>query len=154
MFETRYDYGGDEYLLVIFDEAMDLATNFKILAVCQQIKRRGVAGVIETCPANASYLVHFRPEVIHPNQLIRELKDIEQAVQHADALGSRLVDIPVLFDDPWTQECAQRFADRHQDPSVSNLEYLMRINGYSSKEEFITAYCDTPYWGRVSYLLR
>jgi len=146
MFETRYDYGGDEYLLVIFNEAMDLATNFKILAVCQEIKRRGVAGVIETCPANASYLVHFRPEVIHPNQLIRELKDIEQAVKHADALSSRLVDIPVLFDDPWTQECAQRFADRHQDPSVSNLEYLMRINGYSSKEEFITTYCDTPYW--------
>jgi allophanate hydrolase subunit 1 len=67
-------------------------------------------------------------------------------VQHTDALRSRIVDIPVLFDDPWTQECAQRFADRHQDPSVSNLEYLMRINGYSSKEEFITAYCDRPYW--------
>ncbi len=146
MFETRYDYGGDEYLLVIFNEAMDLATNFKILAVCQEVKRRGVAGVIETCPANASYLVHFHPEVIHPNQLIRELKDIEHAVQYADALQSRLVDIPVLFDDPWTRECAQRFGDRHQDPSVSNLEYLMRINGYSSKEEFITAYCDTPYW--------
>jgi urea carboxylase len=73
--ETRYDYGGDEYILVVFDEAMDLAANFKILAVCQEIKRRGVPGVIETCPANASYLVHFRPEVVHPDQLIRELKD-------------------------------------------------------------------------------
>jgi urea carboxylase len=146
MFDTRYDYGGDEYVLVMFNEAMDLETNFKILAVRQEIQRRGIPGVIETCPANASYLVHFRPEVIHPDHLIRELKDIEKAVQHTDALRSRIVDIPVLFDDPWTQECAQRFADRHQDPSVSNLEYLMRINGYSSKEEFITAYCDRPYW--------
>jgi urea carboxylase len=146
MFDTRYDYGGDEYILVIFNEAMDLETNFKILAVRQEIQRRDILGVIETCPANASYLVHFRPEVIHPARLIRELKDIENTVQHSGTLRSRLVDIPVLFDDPWTQECAQRFADRHQDPSVSNLEYLMRINGYSSKEEFITAYCDRPYW--------
>ena len=143
---TRYDYGGDEYILVIFDEAMDLETNFKILAVRQEIQRRNIPGVIETCPANASYMVHFRPEIIHPNHLIRELKDIEQSIQHSDALRSRLVDIPVLFDDPWTRECAQRFGDRHQDPSVSNLEYLMRINGYSSKDEFITAYCDRPYW--------
>ena len=73
-------------------------------------------------------------------------KDIEQSVQYSGALRSRLVDIPVLFDDPWTRECAQRFGDRHQDPSVSNLEYLMRINGYASKDAFITAYCDRPYW--------
>jgi urea carboxylase len=146
MFDTRYDYGGDEYILVIFNEAMDLEINFKILAVRQEIQRRNIPGVIETCPANASYMVHFHPEVIHPDRLIRELKDIEQSVQHSGALHSRLVNIPVLFDDPWTRECAQQFGDRHQDPSVSNLEYLMRINGYSSKEEFITAYCDRPYW--------
>ena len=144
--ETRYEYGGDEYILVVFDEAMDLANNFKLLAICKEIRQRQVQGVIEVCPANASYLVHFQPEVIHPDQLIRELKDLEQTVQQAESLRSRLVDIPVLFDDPWTKECAQRFADRQQDPSVSNLEYLMRVNGYSSKEEFITAYCDRPYW--------
>ena len=144
--ETRYEYGGDEYLLVVFDEAMDLANNFKLLAICKEIRQRQVPGLIEVCPANASYLVHFQPEVIHPDQLIRDLKDIEQTVQQAESLRSRLVDIPVLFDDPWTKECARRFADRQQDPSVSNLEYLMRVNGYSSKEEFITAYCDRPYW--------
>jgi urea carboxylase len=143
---TRYDYGGDEYILVIFNEAMDLETNFKILAVRQEIQHRNIPGVIETCPANASYMVHFHPEVIYPDRLIRELKDIEHTVQHSGALRSRLVDIPVLFDDPWTRECAQRFGDRHQDPSVSNLEYLMRINGYASKEAFIAAYCDRPYW--------
>jgi urea carboxylase len=144
--ETRYEYGGDEYLLVVFDDAMDLAVNFKIQAVCQTIRQRRVPGVIEACPANASYLVHFRPEEVHPDRLIAELRDIERAVQHAETIPSRLVDIPVLFDDPWTRECAQRFADRHQDPSVTNLEYLMRINGYASKDEFIAAYCDRPYW--------
>ena len=146
MSETRYDYGGDEYLLVVFSEAMDLAINFKLLSICREIERRHLPGVIEVCPANASYLVHFRPEETHPDALIRTLKDLEREIQSAETLTSRLVDIPVLFDDPWTQECAKRFADRHQDPSVSNLEYLMRVNGYSSKEEFITAYCDRPYW--------
>ena len=146
MSETRYDYGGDEYLLVVFSEAMDLAINFKLQSICREIERRHIPGVIEVCPANASYLVHFRPEETHPDTLIRTLKDLEREIQSSETLTSRLVDIPVLFDDPWTQECAKRFADRNQDPSVSNLEYLMRVNGYSSKEEFITAYCDRPYW--------
>ena len=146
MSETRYDYGGDEYVLVVFSEAMDLAVNFKLLSICREIERRTVPGVIEVCPANASYLVHFRPEAVHPDRLIGTLKDIEREIESAETLPSRLVDIPVLFDDPWTRECAKRFGDRHQDPSVSNLEYLMRVNGYTSKEEFITAYCDRPYW--------
>ncbi len=146
MKNTRYEYGGDEYLLVVFSESMDLTVNFRLLAICREIEQRQLSGVIEVCPANTSYLVHFAPEQIHPDELIRYLKDIEKEVVSADTLSSRLVDIPVLFDDPWTNECAKRFSDRHQDPSVSNLEYLMRLNGYESKEEFIAAYCDRPFW--------
>ena len=146
MQHTRYEYGGDEYLLVVFSEAMDLTVNFRLLAICREIEQRQLSGVIEVCPANASYLVHFAPEKVHPDELIRYLKEIENEVVSADTLSSRLVDIPVLFDDPWTNECAKRFSDRHQDPSVSNLEYLMRLNGYESKEAFIDAYCDRPFW--------
>ena len=104
MSETRYDYGGDEYVLVVFSEAMELAVNFNLLSICREIERRAVPGVIEVCPANASYLVHFRPETVHPDRLIATLRDIEREIESAETLPSRLVDIPVLFDDPWTRE--------------------------------------------------
>lgn len=144
--ESRYDYGGDEYIFVGFDIEMSLEANFKVLSVCQEIERQQISGVIEVIPAITSYLVHFEPEEIHPQMLIRQLRDLEHKAEHIKSLSSRLVDIPVLYDDPWTRECAKRFGDRHQDPSVTNLEYLMRINGFTSKEEFIAAHSSTPYW--------
>jgi len=59
--ETRYDYGGDEYIFVEFDIEMSLEVNFKILSVCQEIERQRIEGVIEVCPANNSYLLHYKP---------------------------------------------------------------------------------------------
>jgi urea carboxylase len=144
--DTRYDYGGDEFIFVDFDIEMSLEVNFKVLSVCQEIERQRIGGLIEVCPANTSYMVHYDPEKIEPPRLMKMLREIEHKAEHIESLSSRLVDIPVLYDDPWTKECAKRFADRHQDASVSNLEYLMAINGYSSKNEFIAAHSGTPYW--------
>jgi urea carboxylase len=144
--ESRYDYGGDEYIFVGFDIEMSLEVNFKVLSVCQEIERQQIPGVIEVIPAITSYLIHFEPEEIHPQKLIQYLRDLEHKAEHIKSLNSRLVDIPVLYDDPWTRECAKRFSDRHQDASVTNLEYLMRINGFTSKEEFIAAHSGIPYW--------
>ncbi len=144
--ETRYDFGGDEYLFVDFDIEMSLEVNFRILSICQEIERQRIEGVIEVCPANTSYLVHYKPEQIEPQRLVRHLRELEHEAEHIESLNSRLVDIPVLYDDPWSKECAKRFGDRHQDPSVTNLEFLMRINGYSNQDEFIAAHSGTPYW--------
>jgi urea carboxylase len=144
--ESRYEFGGDEYLFVDLSVEMSLEVNFKVLSLCLEIERQAIPGVIEVCPANASYLVHFRPEEIHPRKLVEHLKEAERAAEHLDVIRSRLVDIPVLYDDPWSKECAARFADRHQDPSVTNLEYLMRVNGFKTKEEFIAAHSGAPYW--------
>jgi len=40
--ETRYDYGGDEYIFVEFDIEMSLEVNFKILSVCQEIEHQKI----------------------------------------------------------------------------------------------------------------
>lgn len=144
--ETRYTFGGDEYLFVDFDIEMSLEVNFKVLAVCQEIERQEIDGVIEVCPANSSLLVHYSPERIAPDRLAKTLQDLEHKVDQIEAIPSRLVDIPVLYDDPWTKECAKRFGDRHQDPSVTNLEYITRINGLASVDEFIALHSGMPYW--------
>ena len=144
--DVRYDFGGDEYIFVDFDIEMSLEVNFKILSICQEIERERIPGVIEVCPGNASYLMHYRPEEADPDQLIKQLRDLEHQAEHITTISSRMVDIPVLYDDPWTKECARQFAERHQDPSVTNLEYLMRINGFSDKQEFIEAHSGRPYW--------
>jgi urea carboxylase len=144
--ETRYTFGGDEYLFADLDIDMSLEINFKVLAVCQEIERQKIVGIIEVCPANSSYLIHYRPEELAPQNLVAILKDVERKASELKALSSRLVDIPVLYDDPWTKKCAAQFADRHQDPSVTNLEYITKINGLATVKEFIAAHSGKPFW--------
>jgi allophanate hydrolase subunit 1 len=144
--DVRYDFGGDEYIFVDFDIEMSLEVNFKVLSICQDIERDRIPGVIEVCPGNASYLVHYRPEEVEPDKLVKELRGREHQADRITSISSRMVDIPVLYDDPWTKECAKQFGDRHQDASVTNLEYLTRINGFSDKQEFIQAHSGRPYW--------
>ena len=144
--ESRYTFGGDEYVFVEFAVEMSLEANFKVLAVSQEVRRYELPGVIEVCPGNTSYLVHFRPEEIAPRALVGCLREAEQAARSLISIRSRLVDIPVLYDDPWTRECAARFADRHQDPSATNLEYVMRLNGFGSKADLIAAHSRAPHW--------
>ncbi|WP_263399566.1 carboxyltransferase domain-containing protein [Saccharopolyspora pogona] len=60
-------------------------------------------------------------------------------------LHTRVVDVPVLYDDPWTRETLLRFRDRHQDPDATDLEYAARINGFEDVQRFISALSGAPY---------
>lgn len=144
--QTRYEYGGDEFVFVQLSEAMSLEANFKGIAITRKLKERNLEGIIDICPSNASYMVRVNPEVLHPNQLINELKEIEDSIQDLNIeIFSRIVDVPVLFEDPWTHEAVMRFRDRHQDPNCTDLEYSAKVNGYASKEEFIGAIDAAPF---------
>jgi urea carboxylase len=144
---ARYSFGGDEHLFVEISEEMSLPAFFKGMAICTELKRRAVPGITEICPANAAYLVRFDPDVIAPDDVLRTLKDIEQAVGSADLeLQTRVVEIPVLYNDPWTHETLMKFRERHQDPSSTDIEYAARINGLESVDAFIAAHSGAPWF--------
>lgn len=143
---TRYEYGGDEFVFVEMSEAMSLETNFQTMAITQRLKEESLKGILDICPGNASYMVRFNPDQIHPDALISKLKGLEESVSLNDIeISSRMVDVPILFEDPWTHEALMRFRDRHQDPDSTDLEYAARINGFDSKEALIKAITDSPY---------
>nr|WP_275899476.1 carboxyltransferase domain-containing protein [Bacillus piscicola] len=142
----RYEYGGDEFIFVELSEEMSLEVNFQAMAITKQLKEDNVPGIVDICPSNASYMIRFQPEKIHPDDLIAKLKQLEESVSlDGFEISSRIVDMPILFEDPWTHETVMRFRDRHQDPSSTDLEYAARINGFDSKEELIQAITDYPY---------
>jgi urea carboxylase len=143
----RYSFGGDEHVFVEIDEEMSLEAFFKGMAICTALEKRGIAGVSEICPSNASYLVRFDPDVIHPDKMLSTLKEIEAQIGGADLeLPTRIIEIPVLYNDPWTRETLMRFRERHQDPKSADIEYAARINGYASVEEFVAAHSGAPWF--------
>jgi urea carboxylase len=143
----RYAYGGDEFVFVELSEEMSFRANLKARATLQQLTERELPGVIDLCPNSTSYLIRFDPDQIHPAALIAELRSIDARLgDPADFhFRARVIDIPILYDDPWSTECLLRYRDHHQDAHSTDLEYMARINGFASVQELITAHSDPPY---------
>ena len=148
---TRYSWGADEHLFVELAEEMSLQANFRTMAIVTKLRERRPDGLLDICPANASYQVRFDPDVLKPADLESLCVDIEMEVgdAHAFELETRIVEVPVLYDDPWTNETQKRFRDRHQDPNSTDLEYAARINGFADKEQFIEAHCGSPWFASM-----
>lgn len=144
--EPRYEYGGDDHVFVELDEAMSFDANFKAMAITQQVRERGLDGVVEVCPANASYMIRIDPDRLHPDALIETLREIDAGLDLGDySWDARVVEIPVLYDDPWTHEVMMEFRENHQDPDSTDLEYSARINGYDSVDAFVDAHAGQPH---------
>ena len=144
---ARYSFGGDEHIFVEIDEAMSLTAFFGSISMAKAVRESGISGVTEICPANASLQVRFDPDVIAPNALLAELQALEAVSASAErTLATRIVEIPVLYDDPWTRETLMRFRERHQEPGATDLEYAARINGYAGTDAFIAAHAAAPWF--------
>ena len=145
--KTRYSFGGDEHIFVEVDEEMSLEAFFKSLAMTKAVRESQIKGVTEICPANASLQVKFDPDQISPGDMLAELKSLEASAEQAEAvLQTRIIEIPVYYNDPWTHETLMRFRERHQDPNSTDLEFAARINNFNSVEDFITAHSGAPWF--------
>ncbi|MDP2734008.1 MAG: carboxyltransferase domain-containing protein [Hoeflea sp.] len=144
---SRYTFGGDEHIFVEVDESMSLEAFFVGLSMTNAVREANIKGVTEICPANASFQIKFDPDVIHPNDLMAELKRLEEMAESAEpVLETRIIEIPVYYQDPWTHETLMRFRERHQDPDATDIEYAARINGYDTVETFIEAHSGAPWF--------
>ncbi|WP_434356038.1 carboxyltransferase domain-containing protein [Parasalinivibrio latis] len=145
--KTRYSFGGDEHLFVEVDEEMSLAAFFKALSMTETLKTRQLDGITEICPANASFQVKFNPDILPPDDLLATLQDIEKtAGEGKQEIDTRVIEVPVFYRDPWTQETLMRFRERHQTPDKTDLEFAAEINGYPSVDAFIDAHAGSPWF--------
>jgi KipI family sensor histidine kinase inhibitor len=144
---TRYSWGGDEFIFVELAEDMSLDAYARAMAIVTTLNEDRPKGVIDVCPANASYQVRYDPDAIAPATLKATLEQIEGEVGDARdfEIDTRIVEVPVLYRDPWTQETLMRFRDRHQDPDSTDLEYAARINGFDDVQAFIDAHAGAPW---------
>ena len=143
----RFSFGGDEHIFGEVSEDMSLESFFTSLSMTNAVREAQISGVTEICPANASFQVKFDPDRIRPADLMRELQSMEAAAARSDAsLKTRIIEIPVLYNDPWTHETLMRFRERHQDPSKTDLEYAADVNRLGTVGNFIQAHSSQPWF--------
>ena len=147
MKEARYSFGGDEHIFVEVDEEMSLEAFFKGLSMTNAVRESRFKGVSEICPANASMQIKFDPDQISPEDMLKELKKLETSAAKSESiLKTRIIEIPVYYNDPWTRETLMRFRERHQDPKSTDIEYAARINNLASIDDFGKAHSGSPWF--------
>jgi urea carboxylase len=144
---ARYTFGGDEHLFVECSSEMSLEAFFKSLSMATAVRESQISGVTEICPANASFQVKFNPDLIKPDDILREVQAIEGVAEKSEpVLKTRIIEIPVFYNDPWTHETLMRFRERHQEPGGTDLDYAARVNGYGGVEDFVAGHAGSPWF--------
>lgn len=146
--EARYTWGGDEFLFVEVSESMSLVANFKVMSIATKLAAAGLEGVVDICPANASLLVRFDPDVLPPSALEENIRTIERELTHShdQSLDTRIIEVPVWYDDPFTAEVAQRFREGfHQEPGGTDIDYAAKVNNLKDAAEFIQRHHEQPW---------
>lgn len=144
---SRYSWGADEHLVVQISEDMSLESNFKAMAMASDLEAQNIAGITDICPANASLLVRFDPDQVPPTEVERLVRDAEARLEGGtqQSLSTRIFELPVWYNDPYTNETGARFRDRHQTPAGTDLEFAASENNLPSVEAFIEAHAGSPW---------
>jgi urea carboxylase len=144
---SRLSFGGEEFVFIELTEHMSLSGALRIKAITDALEELDLDGVTDICPSNASYRLRVDPDRCDPRSLQEPI--VEQHRRYVDTtdvvLNTEILEVPVFYNDPWSTETAMRFRDRHQSSTETDLEYISRINGFGSVEDFICAHSGNPF---------
>jgi urea carboxylase len=130
---------GDLYLTVEFGDELDLLLNFRVIALEAALKANPVPGITETIPTNRSLGVVYDPYIVSYVHLVATVVALARGLGDMAELPSRHVTIPVWYDDPWSQKCAEAHGFKN------NLQYVAEINN-CSVDDIIAAHSGTEWW--------
>ena len=145
----RYAWGGDEFLFVEMDESMSLEAFLRAGRLAEAITADGIDGITDVCPANTSLLLRYDPDIIAPHRLRHRVEQLEESSRNGrdsdEPSLTRIFEVPVWYDDPFTSEVAQRFRSHHQTPDKSDLDFVADINGIADADELIKRHHGAPW---------
>ncbi len=139
--KTVYRICGDRFLTMEFGDEVDLSLNYKAIAMKEVIEQEHIRGICEIFSATVSLTIYYDPFNIKVDDLIRELQELEQkGIAYEKKIPSRVIKVPVLFNDRWTTACMKA-----HNIFPPDIESVAEYNGLSI-EEFIGVYTSTDYW--------
>jgi urea carboxylase len=149
-----YRYAGDRAVLVEYGEMVfDLALNFFVLAVDNGLSGHPPAGLVETAPGFRSMLVTFDPTATSAADIVEHIESVHKSLDptHGVTIPSRIIDMPIAFDDTQTGAAVQRYVHsiRGDAPNAeggTNIDYVVRYNGLRDREELYETALATEQW--------
>jgi allophanate hydrolase subunit 1 len=145
---------GDRALLAEFgEETFDLTLNFLVQALDEALRERPLPGLVEAAPGFRAVLVSYDPFELATARLIAHLDEVVDGLWVGEGLvlPSRLVRLPIAFDDSQTRAAVSRYAHsiRADAPNAeggTNVPYMVRYNGLADAEELYASVLGTEHW--------
>jgi urea carboxylase len=131
---------GDRCLLVEYGpNVLDLNLRLRVHTLEQQLRELKLPGIIDITPGVRSLHVHYDSRLGREG-LLEALDDCDRRIPDLDdiAVNSRVVHLPLSWDDPATQLAIRKYMQgvRPDAPwCPSNIEFIRRINGLDSIDE-------------------
>ena len=145
---------GDRAVLIEYGEAeFDLTLNFFALAAHTALAEQRPAGVVESAPGFRSLIVTYDPHGTSPAKLADALHAIHVDIDPSAGMSipSRVIDMPVAFDDEQTRAAIARYINSIRDDAPNceggnNVDYIARYNGLEGREQVYEALLATEQW--------
>lgn len=130
---------GDRYLAVEFGDEANLALNFRVLALADALTRHPIAGIIEIIPSLRELGLVFDWERTSHAKLEAAIQPLLTQSLTPATLPSRVVRLPVWYDDPWSAEVARRFNVE------KNIDFIAKVNQVTV-DDVVRIHTGSDYW--------
>ncbi|NJP36045.1 urea carboxylase [Alkalicoccus luteus] len=142
---------GDRYLLVEYgDMELDLKLRFQAHALMQAVENEASSAVVELTPGIRSLQIGIDPLQTSVKETAAWLQELDHSLPPLEdiQIQSRIVRLPLSWDDPQTQLATERYAKNVRPDAPwcpDNLEFIRRINGLDSIEDVKNIVFDAKY---------
>lgn len=140
---------GDRNLLVEFGAAeLDFGLRLKAHALMTWLRDQRARGIIDLTPGIRSLQIHYNPALLPREELLEAIRQASDEVAHVDEVPSRIVHLPLCWDDPATRLAIEKYMKsvRPDAPWCPwNIEFIRRINGLGSVDDVYRIVFDASY---------
>ncbi|MBL8217053.1 MAG: carboxyltransferase domain-containing protein, partial [Bryobacterales bacterium] len=132
---------GDKYLLIELGEnVLDINLRARVHALESELRGMSLRGIVDVTPGIRSLQIHYDSRVLSRDALLDAVDAAEKSVpaQAGLRLPSRVVHMPLSWDDPATQLAIRKYMQSVRPDAPwcpSNIEFIRRINGLDSIED-------------------
>ena len=142
---------GQEWVLLEFGEAIiDVGARVLIGDFAKLVTDSGLPGVVEMIPGVRSLLLRFDIARWSHDTMVRALEPLleEARANSSSTIPSRIVSLPLSWDDPACHEAIARYTSNVRPDAPwcpDNIEFIRRINGLDSVERVKQIVFDASY---------
>ena len=142
---------GEDAILVEFGPmALDIALRFRAHVLMQTLEDEHEPAFIDLTPGIRSLQVHFDPMLISTSKVCQIVISANDTMPDLESITvpSRIVHLPLSWDDPQTQLAALRYQETTRPDAPwcpSNPEFIRRINGLNSVDDVRSIVFDASY---------